>query len=341
MSGSSHRHYQFVLFFIVFCLASLIFGCGGGGGSGGSATTSGLSYNGLTTPAAIDSDNATDIMAGSVSDGVTGATVSDIKTIASNRTEARKQFAALKIGNIIEATTTSAVSLPDPGDKNLGVTPTARKTESDTFLGPCGGSASTKFTVDDQTGEFTGEIHFNKHCEEDIHMDGNVDVSGAISTVTLELTQLNMDFDMLSCSYANESVVMDGDMSISHGTNQSALTMNFNVKDNSTEKIYSIDDYLFTYTEYIDYVDVTVTGTYYHPDYGYVTLETVTPMKFEIAGLYPYEGSIAASGKNGSAGGPTKALITFIDEDSFSVSADTTGNGAYDWHSDVLYWEEM
>jgi hypothetical protein len=61
-----------LIILIVFCLSFAFMGCSGGGGSGDGDGSSGLSYTGLTTPAEIDENNATDIAAGAFAAGQTG-----------------------------------------------------------------------------------------------------------------------------------------------------------------------------------------------------------------------------------------------------------------------------
>lgn len=50
------------------------------------------------------------------------------------------------------------------------------------------------------------------------------------------------------------------------------------LRDNSTGKVYKIDNYIVTYRKGGDYIEfVIIMGRYYHPDYGYVTVSTTTP----------------------------------------------------------------
>jgi hypothetical protein len=344
MFSSSHLvinvNSKFVTLFMMFCIVMLGFGCGGNSCSV-SVTDSGITYDGRSTQALIDDTNAVEISTGSISDGLTGATASDLKTLSAEAPAAQKQFAALKISRILAAASWKATIEENSKQLEGMVTPTAVKSGRNTQLGTCGGSATTNITVDDQTGEFTGSIYFNDLCDEDILLDGDVDIEGKIDLVTLEPVNLNMAFKILSCSYENESVAMNGEIGISMDGDNSDLSMDFYVKDNTNNKVFHIEDYLFEVTEHDTYIEVTVTGTYYNPDFGYVVLQTESPMKLDINKLYPYEGVIVATGKIGTAGGPTKGSITFIDEDSFIVKADTTGNGVYDWDSGVLYWNGM
>ena len=87
-----------------------------------------------------------------------------------------------------------------------------------------------------------------------------------------------------------------------------------------------------------DFVGLVLTGKYFDPDYGYVDITTPTPLKIYYVDVFPTEGIIILDGANGLVGGNTKARFTAINDTSYMVEADTTGDGAYDYNSGATSW---
>ena len=119
------------------------------------------------------------------------------------------------------------------------------------------------------------------------------------------------------------------------------MTMTMLLKDNNTKKVYKVKDYIMTLTEEVDYVDVEISGTYYDPDYGYVTVATTTPLRIYWGDTYPSAGVLVVTGNTGTAGGSTKARLTALSSTTYQVDADTNGDGIYDWNSGVLNWSDL
>ena len=110
-------------------------------------------------------------------------------------------------------------------------------------------------------------------------------------------------------------------------------------RDNSTNKVYWVQNYTIELTEETGYVDIDVSGRFYHPDHGYITITTSPPLRINDGDEYPFQGVIVVEGKDGTAGGPTRARLTVIDNSEYQVEADTDGDGFYDdYDSGVLNW---
>jgi hypothetical protein len=52
------------------------------------------------------------------------------------------------------------------------------------------------------------------------------------------------------------------------------LTMNMYLQDGSNDDVFRINNYQMQVVYYASYMSVTVSGNFYDPDYGYVTLST-------------------------------------------------------------------
>jgi uncharacterized protein (DUF2141 family) len=86
------------------------------------------------------------------------------------------------------------------------------------------------------------------------------------------------------------------------------------------------------------YTDFTISGLYYDPDHGYVTVSTTTPFRLYAVNSNPSQGVLIIDGRTGIAGGSTKARLTAISAGTYRVEADTNGDGSYDWNSGTLNW---
>jgi hypothetical protein len=77
-------------------------------------------------------------------------------------------------------------------------------------------------------------------------------------------------------------------------------------------------------------------GTFYYPDYGYVTLSTPGALIIHNGDEWPTSGALLVTGNNNS-----KARITAIDNLTCAVEADVDGDDAYEWDSGIVNWEDL
>jgi hypothetical protein len=112
------------------------------------------------------------------------------------------------------------------------------------------------------------------------------------------------------------------------------MTMNVNVKDNTDGKVYWMDNYFITDIYYDTYDETEISGNFYSPDYGYVTLSTQEAFITLDEDDYPSQGILIATGAGG-----TTARLTVLSATTYHVEADTNGDGTYEYDSGTLYWE--
>ena len=109
------------------------------------------------------------------------------------------------------------------------------------------------------------------------------------------------------------------------------------LRDNSTSKVYWVQNYTIEAIEEAGYVDIDVSGRYYNPDYDYITITTSPPLR--IYDDYPSEGVLIITGNTGTAGGPTRARLIAESSTKFRVQVDTDGDDLYDdYDSGILNW---
>jgi hypothetical protein len=99
--------------------------------------------------------------------------------------------------------------------------------------------------------------------------------------------------------------------------------------------LFSIN-YTITVDEYAGHVEIEIAGTFYHPDFGYITLSTPEPFVLHDGDEWPESGTLIVTGANDS-----KAKLIAIDHLTCTVEVDSDGDGIYEWQSDIKNWEDL
>ncbi len=333
-TGLKVKHVAFAILLALFLTA-----CGGGGGGGGGESPSGISYTGLTIEATIDENNAVVLATGAYQGGQTGsALVGSVGAIQVGEDGSVGLPRTLKVSQVLEG----ALHKVDMTSRSVGTFVGAIYTEKDTIYGDYGGSASYTINVDDQTGVFSGSITFNSYSDDGVTIiSGPVSFSGSLDVNTEDLVEFSFSFDNLTGVSGSDSFTLDGDISFDNTVYPAEITMTMLLKDNNTGKVYKLEDYVMTLTDTGSYVDVEGSGTYFDPDYGYVTISTVTPFRIYYGDIYPSDGVLVIHGNTGIAGGSTMARLAALSSSTFQVEADTNGDGIYDWNSGDMNWDDL
>ena len=184
-------------------------------------------------------------------------------------------------------------------------------------------------------------MNFNSFCSEGVTLSGTADFSGTININTEQLSQFTLTFSNLTATLGSDSLTLDGDITYNFGP-PAAVTMDMRQRDNASGKVYWVSDYVMTVSEGLDYIEFAVSGRFYDPDYGYVELSTPTPFRIYSGQDWPSQGVMICTGNNN-----TKAHLMVMPSapppsptpSTFAVSADTNGDGIYDWYVDNLNWQ--
>lgn len=324
---------------VIFGLLAIV-GTGGGGGGGGSSSAS-LTYTGLTSQALIDTSNAQTLADGVYSGGVVGTEMTGFGAVQDYGT-GQGDMRLFTTEKALE----SALLQIDFVSRSYGTYQGAVYNDSVTLPpGSCGGSASYTISIDDQTGAFSGTFIFNNYCDGDVTFTGTVGFSGNVDLGTGYLLNFNFTFNSLTGIILGESITLDGTIAIVVNVSPMTITMNVLMRDNGTGKVYRFDNFTMTILDGGSYVDVTVTGRYYDPDYGYVDISSPTPLRIYNVDDWPSAGMIELDGATGIGGFSTKARLTAIDNLTCRVQADTNGDDDYDdvddYDSGVINWTAL
>jgi len=319
----------FLFITIAFTLPFTLTGCSGGGGSGDSGgDDNGLTYSGVTTPAQVDEFNAGEISggafaAGLISDGMMGLSVD--QQIESYHI---RNFRSVKVPLILsDSLNRIDFTSPSPGGIQA-----ATESVSDIIDGNCGGTMSYSVTVDDQQGTFKGSFTFSDYCNDGVTINGAARFNGQMDPDSGDFIQAEFFFDNLS----GGDLALDGEIKINFAASPNVITFNAYGQDPISGTVFWIKNYSITVDEYAGYVEIEMAGTFYHPDFGYITLSTPEPFVLHDGDEWPESGILIVTGANDS-----KAKLIAIDHLTCSVEVDSGGDGTYEWQSDIKYWEDL
>jgi len=309
---------------------------GSGGGGGTTPTPTPITYTGLTTQADVTDNNAQTLAAGAFKSGRTGSALSGTGAVETGTDENTISFRTLKVTQALE----DALLQVDLSSVSGGPIIGATQSESGSVSGPCGGTASYTIQFDDQTGVFSGSFSFSNYCDGGVTISGSANFSGF-----LDLSDPNNPtFETVTFTFTNlsdGSSTLDGTIEIDLSSSPIIVIFDTLLQDDSTEKVYWSQDYVMYVTEGVDgtgnYVDVEIiSGTYYDPDYGYVTVETTTAFRVYENNEWPSSGVMVVTGNNNK-----KVRLSAIDETQWQIDADLDGNGSYEWGPEVKNWTDL
>ena len=295
----------------VMVLFLYLIGCGGGGGGSGN---DGIKYTGKTTPAVIDDTNAAILAESTVSGTSTGSSF-----VLARGQEAQPAPTILDVARILSNSLTQLDLTPPSSDL-------ASRTVSDEDDIPCSsGKIHYKLKIDDVTGDFSGTFNFIKCVEGDTTMNGQTDVKGRINLSSAEFETFNFNFNPMTIDSGTESYTMSGTVRTSFSGNTSTIRMNVRSRNNNTRLVEWINNVTITATDFGSFLEMTITGRYYHPEHGYIDIETIDPLRINNFDQFPSTGQIIITGDGGS-----KARITAISYTQYSLEVDPEGDGTYE-----------
>ncbi|MFO7688195.1 MAG: hypothetical protein R6V60_19130 [Desulfobacterales bacterium] len=306
--------------------------CGGGGGGGGDPAPTGptgLTYTGVTTQAVIDVNNAAELAGEAFLGGETGSDIGLFSSVGENQSKKVREIKLYEVVPIF-GNALYKIDFGSQGGDLLAV-----KTDRDTILGDCGGSANYIVNMDDVSGAFTGLMTFSNFCNENSTISGNADFSGRIDVNSGTFLDFYLAINMVDLTSGGQSYVVDGAVSVELSGSSVTASIDMLMKDSSGE-VFWVKDYTLKIAEGTDYVDIEVSGRFYHPAHGYVDLTTMTPFHTNTLDDWPSSGELMIVGGLG-----TKARLIATDENVCQVFADTNGDGAYDYDSGPISWYDL
>ena len=324
---------------LIFCLLFSFIGCGGGGGGsssdgGGGSDGNGsdtISYVGSTTPAILTEANSEDMILGSLGAVDTAAAL----TLSDDSQSDQDQTGQVKINS----NHPNFIDFPlilNNAAKNIYIdypkrypSITLARTETETINGNCGGSANYTLNINDVTGDFNGTFIFTQYCEDGILISGDTNINGTFNLTTGDIITIAYAFDNLTV----DEFIYKGNIFVNWAVAPLIITFDLLGEDSVANKVYWAREYSILITEInATDIEIEVTGTYYDPDQGYVTVSTPEPLLVSTED-WPILGILLCIGGNN-----TKTKLTAISASSYRIETDTNGDDNYDYNSGILTW---
>jgi len=280
MKMKSWLAYYVKLLFVAVLTTSLM-ACGGGGGGGGGTAVTGPAYTGSTTPAAVSSTNAeplgkaaTDAAVKSVSsEAATGSPLlNSVSTSESSLPTTKLTNLSVKIARQVLAESQDVTKSQTQNSLLAAVITSDQLNQemmTDVF---CGGSITVPDNTNMNSDTLDVTMTFNNLCYSE-GLSSQVVMNGSLRLIETG-TSVTVIFDNLTISVDGQSYTLDASSTCdSSGLN---CTVDFEGSDGT---VYRMGD--LNVNE--DVAGFAVSGTFYHPDYGSVTLSTTTRMTFNCA----------------------------------------------------------
>ena len=318
------------LFFIgIIGLAFTFAACSGGGGGGDSGGgASGLTYSGVTTPAQVDESNAEEITGGAFATGLIGDGMVGLSVDQQIESYHIRDFRSVNIPIILN----DSLNRVDFTSASSGGIQAATQTQSDIIEGSCGGTMSYAVSVDDAQGTFNGSFIFSDYCNDGTIINGAARFDGQMDVDSGSFIEATFSFDNLS----GGELILDGEIQIDFAATPNVVTFNAYGQDPVSGAVFWIQNYNITIEEFAGYVEIEMAGTFYHPDFGYVTLSTPGPLVLHDGDEWPESGILIVTGANNS-----KAKLTAMDHLTCMLEVDRDGDDTYEWDSGIINWEDM
>lgn len=297
----------------------LFTGCGGGGGGGSGA--SGFSYDGITSEAQVGESNARDF----VDVAVTGSAGSDALTMSAAEPAAGDPVPGLDLVMLAATLADAGVSIDasgslDDGSGNSGAQTAEVFQDSSTVPGDCGGQFVINISVDDVTGAFNGTISFQGYNDCASTINGDASFSGTINLGTFVVESFTLTTSLLTVSTGGESVDLNGSLTINIvGFAQSEVV--YDVDFRTGGEVFRLENFAVLIDASMAPVSITFAGRVYHPDHGFVTISTNSPVRISLSTGIPHSGELLFTG-----GGGSTATVTFDSISMFTIEVDSDGD---------------
>lgn len=325
-------HWAGFLAILLIGTITLFTGCGSS--SGGSGGGGGSAYEGNRDAATITNSNSQTLAATAYdSASVEGpfGSIASVSPQGDSSSDVGGNPTMLAVSRALQV----ALIKADPAEATSAATNVrAAVTVNDTVPGSCGGSASFSIQADDNSGVFSGSFSFSSFCEDDTTLDGSASFSGRIDPDTEELEYFTFTFTSLTGTEDGESFRLNGELSITATGNSEVVTMDLLFEDLTTDEIVWMRDIEITITEGLGYEDFEIEGRVYHPEHGYVEIETVTPFRTYSGEDNPSEGEMLLTGAD-----QAQIRLEAISNIQYEVTADLDADGDFETGPETYNWE--
>jgi hypothetical protein len=145
---------------------------------------------------------------------------------------------------------------------------------------------------------------------------------------------------------SGDYMILTGDISVDYKgfPPKIFISADFLTKILSTEKTYWVNDYKLNILDNDTDFEVKLAGRYYDPDYGYVDVSTpkTDPLIYDLHAEWPRSGEVICRGEKPAENKKrSSAILTAIDDTSYTVDADRDGDGVYELNLGPFLWSDL
>ncbi len=281
-------------------LAGALAACGGGdGSSAGAPTTQAFSYTGSTRAATLSDSNAASLAGAARASAVAGIEVTGALTAIQIAEVPVARDAHHTTARVVERIVTHTATRSGSAGLVAGI-----GTGSEIIAGSCGGTANVVIRSAN-SATIIGSVRFNHFCEpEVVFVSGSVDFTANIT---------------LTGDPVNPVLVLSLAITTASGERLSVYARHAGT-------VYWIDalDLAIT-TVRSAYSEVTLSGNFFHPVHGYVTVSTPATLRVLASDHYPSSGSLLLTDT-----GNRRALLSALDATRYQLQIDADADGAYE-----------
>ena len=326
---------------IPFIFLLFLFGCSSGGSSGGEGgdLTGEALYTGITSQAVITGENAVQIVMGAFYGGTTNSGISAPFAAVEGGGLEGGTMQSMDVRSLILPAEKTALFISGLSGRSVPSAFGAVVTEQINERGDCGGSMTGTITIDDETGNVSGNLTYNNYCislfgSDGITYHGTMDVTGNFDAYTEKLS-LRCSIRNLTTSCMGRSMTSSGSINMTISEDAITADMDTYSRDNTTRKTYRWNDYTISIWFGYEYEVATVSGRYYDPDYGWVDLYTEEPLSLYYYDVFISSGIIVVEGAAN-----TRAKLVILSPFYYRIDVDADGNGIYSLSSGVRRWDD-
>jgi hypothetical protein len=280
----------------------------------------------VLAPAGITAENAVEVAAGAIAGGPAPERLSSPAAESSPDPGVETAFRSMQLPAVL-ADALGRIA-PDPAVISFSRSDVIE--EIGAAPGSCGGQFSYRLDFNRVTEKFSGGLNFEDYCMEGAIVSNASEIEGLFSVTTGDIVSARLSFEALRI----DGLGYDGTLEVESfdGVVEAYLTIDTS-GDGSAEG-YALSGYFVDIVPYPGFSEVWISGTYGHPAFGAVELETIEPFIVYAADRWPSSGVAVVTGKSATA-----AALTAVDVTRFRVSLDAGGDGRLSRYLGMHAWE--
>jgi len=281
----------------------------------------------VAAPAAIGPENAAEFAIGALTGGLTSDGPTNPAPAEAPAHSRAKTFRTLRL----PVSLAGALQHIQPDPAAVRYSLSGFLEESGAVAGGCGGRFVYKLDLDRGSERFNGSLDFEDYCEDGFTLRAQTRVDGWFDPSSGTIVSARFvfeDLDTGDLSYA-------GEMQLDISGDLIGAFLNADAVESASGKVHRLSAYDIEITRHAGFFEMAAVGTYGHPDYGEVDLETTAPFVIHREDRWPASGGSVVSGENATA-----AALTAVDHLRFRVYADTDGSGRFDRNAGTHPWPE-